>query len=128
MPIAAQHRQPNQPHCELERQPTRLALARAGLSKAPPIFAGSTAGSTAPQLLFQAIGSGDLRPFVQGQDDVRRAASCAINRSVAVAAWVGSIPAPIAIPGFARVSAGRTLLPISVNERPEFWSGPSTCS
>lgn len=34
------------------------------------ILADSSAGSTGPQLLYQAIGSGNLRAFVQGQDDV----------------------------------------------------------
>ena len=33
------------------------------------IYADSSAGSTGPQLLYQAIGAGNLRPYVQGQDD-----------------------------------------------------------
>jgi hypothetical protein len=34
------------------------------------IYADSTAGfATAPQLLYQAIGAGNLRAYVQGQDD-----------------------------------------------------------
>lgn len=38
------------------------------------IVADSSAGTTAPQLLYQAIGAGNLRPYVQGQDDVGHAA------------------------------------------------------
>lgn len=38
------------------------------------IVADSTAGSTGPQLLYQAIGAGNLRAYVQGQDDVGHAA------------------------------------------------------
>jgi hypothetical protein len=39
------------------------------------IYADSTAGfATAPQLLYQAIGSGNLRAFIDGQDDVGHAA------------------------------------------------------
>jgi len=34
------------------------------------IFADSAAGSTGPQLLYQAIGAGNLRAYVQGSDDV----------------------------------------------------------
>jgi hypothetical protein len=34
------------------------------------IFADSSAGTTGPQLLYQAIGAGNLRAYVQGQDDV----------------------------------------------------------
>lgn len=34
------------------------------------IEADSSAGSTGPQLLYQAIGASNLRPYVQGQDDV----------------------------------------------------------
>jgi hypothetical protein len=38
------------------------------------IFADSTAGfATAPQLLYQAIGSANLRAFIDGQDDVGHA-------------------------------------------------------
>jgi hypothetical protein len=33
------------------------------------IWADSTADSTGPQLLYQAIGAGNLRAWVQGQDD-----------------------------------------------------------
>ena len=33
------------------------------------IYADSSAGSTGPQLLYQAIGAGNLRAYVQGQDD-----------------------------------------------------------
>lgn len=38
------------------------------------IMADSSAGSTGPQLLYQAIGAGNLRAYVQGQDDVGHAA------------------------------------------------------
>ena len=39
------------------------------------IYADSAAGfSTTPQLLYQAIGAANLRPYVQGQDDVGHAA------------------------------------------------------
>jgi hypothetical protein len=39
------------------------------------IYADSAAGfATAPQLLYQAIGAGNLRAYVQGQDDVGHAA------------------------------------------------------
>lgn len=38
------------------------------------IFADSAAGNTGPQLLYQAIGGGNLRSYVQGQDDVGHAA------------------------------------------------------
>jgi len=34
------------------------------------IYADSSAGSTGPQLLYQAIGAANLRAWVQGQDDV----------------------------------------------------------
>jgi hypothetical protein len=34
------------------------------------VVADSSAGSTGPQLLYQAIGSGNLRSFVDGQDTV----------------------------------------------------------
>jgi hypothetical protein len=37
------------------------------------IYADPTAGTTAPQLLYQAIG-GNLRGWVQGQDDAGHAA------------------------------------------------------
>lgn len=37
------------------------------------IYADSAAGSTGPQQLYQAIGAGNLRAFVQGQDDVGHA-------------------------------------------------------
>ena len=33
------------------------------------IYADSSAGTTAPQLLYHAIGAGNLRAWVQGQDD-----------------------------------------------------------
>jgi hypothetical protein len=33
------------------------------------VVADSSAGSTGPQLLYQAIGSGNLRAYVPGQDD-----------------------------------------------------------
>ena len=33
------------------------------------IYADSSAGSSGPQLLYQAIGSGNLRAYVPGQDD-----------------------------------------------------------
>jgi len=38
--------------------------------KGQVIYADSAAGSTGPQLLYQAIGAGNLRAYVQGQDDV----------------------------------------------------------
>ena len=38
------------------------------------VYADSTAGSTGPQLLYQAIGASNLRAYVQGQDDVGHAA------------------------------------------------------
>jgi hypothetical protein len=38
------------------------------------IYADSAAGSTGPQLLYQAIGAGNLRAYVQGSDDVGHAA------------------------------------------------------
>jgi hypothetical protein len=38
------------------------------------IMADSSAGSAGAQLLYQAIGAGNLRPYVQGQDDVGHAA------------------------------------------------------
>lgn len=38
------------------------------------IYADSSAGTTGPQLLYQAIGSGNLRAFVDGQDNVGHAA------------------------------------------------------
>jgi hypothetical protein len=34
------------------------------------VVADSSASSTGPQLLYQAIGSGNLRPFVDGQDAI----------------------------------------------------------
>jgi hypothetical protein len=34
------------------------------------IFADSSVGTTGPQLLYAAIGAGNLRAYVQGQDDV----------------------------------------------------------
>lgn len=34
------------------------------------IYADSSAGNTGPQLLYQAIGAGNLRAYVAGQDDV----------------------------------------------------------
>ena len=37
------------------------------------IYADSSAGTTAPQLLYHAIGAGNLRAYVQGTDDVGRA-------------------------------------------------------
>lgn len=40
------------------------------------LWADSSAGSTGPQLLYQAIGAGNLRAYVQGQDDVGHAALC----------------------------------------------------
>lgn len=43
----------------------------AGLwQKGMVIWADSSAGSTGPQLLYQAIGSANLRAFVDGQDTV----------------------------------------------------------
>jgi hypothetical protein len=37
------------------------------------IYADSSAGTTGPQLLYQAIGAANLRAWVQGQDDVGHA-------------------------------------------------------
>jgi hypothetical protein len=37
--------------------------------KGTVITADSSAGTTGPQLLYQAIGSGNLRAYIQGQDD-----------------------------------------------------------
>lgn len=34
------------------------------------VYADSSAGSTGPQFLYQAIGAGNLRAFVDGQDNV----------------------------------------------------------
>jgi hypothetical protein len=36
------------------------------------VIADSSAGATPPQLLYQAIGAGNLRAFVDGQDTVSR--------------------------------------------------------
>lgn len=41
--------------------------------KGTAIWADSVAGSGGPQLLYQDIGAGNLRAFVQGQDDVGHA-------------------------------------------------------
>ena len=38
------------------------------------VYADSSAGTTGPQLLYQAIGAGNLRAFVDGQDSVGHAA------------------------------------------------------
>ena len=38
------------------------------------IYADAAAGTTGPQLLYQAIGSANLRAYVQGTDDVGHAA------------------------------------------------------
>jgi hypothetical protein len=62
--------------------PSALSEGKYGLPGMPltllagtTIYADSTAGfATAPQLLYQAIGAGNLRPYVQGQDDVGHAA------------------------------------------------------
>ena len=35
------------------------------------VYADSSAGTTAPQLLYQAIGASNLRAWVDGQDDYR---------------------------------------------------------
>jgi hypothetical protein len=35
------------------------------------VYADSSAGSTGPQLLYQAIGAGNLRAWVDGQDSYR---------------------------------------------------------
>jgi hypothetical protein len=43
------------------------------LLKGQTIYADSTAGSTGPQLLYQAIGAANLRAYVVGQDDVGHA-------------------------------------------------------
>lgn len=37
------------------------------------VYADPSAGTTGPQLLYQAIGSGNLRAWVDGQDDVGHA-------------------------------------------------------
>ncbi len=37
------------------------------------IYADSSAGTTPPQLLYQAIGAGNLRAYVQGTDDAGHA-------------------------------------------------------
>ena len=37
------------------------------------VYADSTAGSTGPQLLYQAIGACNLRAYVQGSDDAEHA-------------------------------------------------------
>jgi hypothetical protein len=42
--------------------------------KGTVIYADSAAGSSGSQLLYQAIGAGNLRAYVQGQDDVGHAA------------------------------------------------------
>jgi hypothetical protein len=42
--------------------------------KGTGIYADSVAGSSGPQLLYQAIGAGALRAYVQGSDDVGHAA------------------------------------------------------
>jgi hypothetical protein len=44
------------------------------LPKGTVIYADSTAGNSGPQQLYQAIGAGNLRAYVQGQDDVGHAA------------------------------------------------------
>jgi hypothetical protein len=49
-------------------------VAGATFPKGTVIWADSSAGTTGPQLLYQAIGAGNLRPYVQGQDDVGHAA------------------------------------------------------
>ena len=62
--------------------PSALSEGKYGLPGMPltllegtTIYADSAAGfATAPQLLYQAIGAGNLRPYVQGQDDVGHAA------------------------------------------------------
>lgn len=42
--------------------------------KGTVIYADSSVGTTGPQLLYAAIGAGNLRAYVQGQDDVGHAA------------------------------------------------------
>jgi hypothetical protein len=42
--------------------------------KGTVIYADSTVGTTGPQNLYAAIGAANLRPYVQGQDDVGHAA------------------------------------------------------
>src|ERR1700689_1675923 len=62
--------------------PSALSEGRFGLAGMPltflagtTIYADSTAGfATGAQLLYQAIGAGNLHPYVQGQDDVGYAA------------------------------------------------------
>jgi hypothetical protein len=46
----------------------------ATLIKGMVIYADSSGGTTAPQLLYQAIGAGNLRTWVDGQDNVGHAA------------------------------------------------------
>jgi hypothetical protein len=46
----------------------------ASLLKGTVVVADSSAGTTGPQLLYQAIGAGNLRALVPGLDDVGKAA------------------------------------------------------
>lgn len=49
-------------------------ITGATFPKGTTIMADSSAGTTGPQLLYQAIGAANLRAYVQGQDDVGHAA------------------------------------------------------
>jgi len=51
----------------------KYELIPATLQKGTVIVADSTAGSSSPQLLYQAIGAGNLRAWVDGQDAVGHA-------------------------------------------------------
>ena len=44
-------------------------ITGATFTKGQVIYADSSAGSTGPQLLYQAIGASNLRAYVQGTDD-----------------------------------------------------------
>lgn len=49
-------------------------ITGATFPKGTVIWADSSAGTTGPQNLYAAIGAGNLRAYVQGQDDVGHAA------------------------------------------------------
>lgn len=48
-------------------------ITGATITEGTVLYADSSAGSTGPQLLYQAIGAANLRAYVQGQDDVGHA-------------------------------------------------------
>lgn len=48
-------------------------ITGATITEGTVLYADSSAGTTGPQLLYQAIGAGNLRAYVQGQDDVGHA-------------------------------------------------------